>query len=303
MFKWIKDKSEANKARKEKEKIAQQLRSAAGEGDLETVLDIIKDYGHDLEIINHAPAESGHWTLADGTEVPETHGNAVWWAAFKGQMATLQALLEVQGIEINGYASEHQMNTPLLSAIIFQRGKIALVLAARPDLEPNKKNIWGEAPILHAVHFCPAVIPVLLKHPEINPNVTDGSEQTALHLLCRIAEKNLDDTHKVCIKELAQHKKTELDKCDDKKFTPLMRAAESGNKTACQALLRAGARKDLVNGQNCTALRLAELYGHNELAEFIKNYQPDSQADKLFSVKSSCAQVEMVTAATYRRLG
>lgn len=269
------------KGKKAKEKLASRLWSAAHSGDLDTVLQILRDTNHDLEIINYIGHVNGDvrrvFKNADGTTCEVHSGNAVNAAATSGQLATLKALLEVPGIGINYRGSGH-LYTPLAAAIVYGRKDAALELAARPDLDPNLDDLVGVAPIIYAIGFCPLVIPALIAHPGLDPNVTDAANKTALHILCnrRPDDEFLDE----CIQLLVDHPAIKIDARDDKMYTPLMYAAASGNTAACSSLLAAGANKTLLNAVDCTAERLAELNGYKELARMIREYDYGCDAEK-----------------------
>jgi Ankyrin repeats (3 copies) len=55
-------------------------------------------------------------------------------------------------------------------------------------------------------------------------------------------------------------------------LTPLMIAAGVGDRMMVQMLLRAGANTNIQNDQGQTALSIAELRGHTEIANILKNY-------------------------------
>lgn len=273
--------SDERKAIKAKKLLAGDLRRAAAGGDLDTVLRIIAECDGDLAVINHAK-KGELLKTSDGVKFQAYHPGALHAAAYAGRLATLKALLEVEGVAVNTFAQGIHLRTPLLIAIVYGKKDCALELLKHPRVDVNVRTpLFNEYALLMAVGFLPAVIPALAARADLNPNVKGGADQTALHILC----KKKYDQYDHCIEALLGHASIKVDLHDDQGYTPLMRAAVNGKSNVCQWLLDKGANKTLTNHTNCDAERLAALNGHEALASMIREYQPQeiSHAERMDS--------------------
>ena len=95
-----------------------------------------------------------------------------------------------------------------------------------------------------------------------DPNQVDALTRTALHYAAALGRDDM-------VGRLVQAGAL-LDIGDKDGFTPLMRAAQNGHILTVRRLLDAGAKANLVNANNHTALDLAVAAGAKEIAEILQ---------------------------------
>lgn len=291
MLNRLREQKEAARHQREVEKISHDLQDAAEKGEWDVVTQMVHLYGKDGDIIN-APR------LTDNGMPAAT---ALYLAAQKGHLETVNALLRAPSIKLNDMNFGDDLSTALLAAAKFGHAKVVMALAAQPKINPNLKGGMGVCPLTYAVYHCPEAIPVLLAANNIDVNNIDSDKRTPLAhaVLSPTAPR---DTLPEAVELLLKAENIDVDAHDHRGWTPLMHAAKKGSLPIAQALLAAGANHAKQNFEAKTAEQIAVQFKHDDIAAVLKAHaeskvevkdavaggQPDAQAvAKNFKTRSA----------------
>ncbi len=213
------------------------------------------------EIVQRPCPKSLQFLLKNGLNPNQTNKfqqTLLHLAAYKGQAANIEILLEQGGASIN--AQDLSKKTPLYLAVVQGHLSAAICLLDK-GADPRLCAIEGDT-ILHVAAFYgyAPLLQIILKHPigRTLIHVADGDGKQPIHKAVWTHDK--PDVMQLLL-EAGAHAgaKNAYD------YTPLHWAAKHGHAASAQVLIKAGASWDSLNKNNDTPLDLAIKWGQNQI--------------------------------------
>jgi ankyrin repeat protein len=205
----------------------------------------------------------------------EQGGTLLVSAARSGQLAFMNALLRFPDVQVN--AQDLAGLSALHYAIGLRRLDMVQALLARDDIDVNiqARAAHRRTPLLQAIEAdCPEIGWELLRHPNINVNITGKTGGSALILAIREA---IYHDHAEFFLALLSRPDLDLDARDEHGRTALMWAAWRGLHDVVRDLLARGADFELRDCWDRTALE-QDLHLHPRIRELFEvgGLQPSS---------------------------
>jgi ankyrin repeat protein len=212
-------------------------------------------------------SEKVRWLLSRGADAkyraPSGDDAMTVAASYRGNAASLGALLDA-GAEAEPPDTIKVKNSPLLFASMSGDPDAVSLLLSRGAKANPRPSASGDSPISEAVTFGRAEVVRALIAAGAK---IDLVESTGINLLHWATITNRASV----IPELARAG-VDIDAIDEHGFTPLMYAAtiDFGDTTTLEALLAAGASRDIRNGQGRTPRAQALYLRHGRLAQALR---------------------------------
>lgn len=201
--------------------------------------------------------------------------------------------LNINGTNLQGKTALHvicqkinpfnETNDPIrINWVLHERFRIKIIqeILAHKELDINKKSPQGNTALHYACttnQFRP--VELLLKHENINPNITNNSGDTPLHLAIKWTPATITIIPAIIL-ALTNHKKITINIPSEEENSPLHTAALFGNLSIFNHLLTQNAEINLEQTEN-------------PFETLLKHHPEDPWPEKLFQetcdlVKKSC---------------
>lgn len=177
-----------------------------------------------------------------------------------GMQEVVRILLARNDVDVNSLSDCH--DTPLHLASTVGNLNIVKILLARGDILPDIRNIGGRTPLSYAVFASAEIVEVLLAREDVEADSADEEGRT---LLSHAAKIGFCDTAKL----LLARQDVNVDSVGMYGQTPLSHAAENGHESMVRLLLAYGARPDIEDEEGMTPAAIADMVGHDEIAELL----------------------------------
>lgn len=151
--------------------------------------------------------------------------------------------------------------TPLHTAIAADACGAFQILINHRHTDLNAKSKNGDTPLILAVRSCADSMMKELLNLNIEINLGDNVQRTALHWAALVS--NL-----TALKELIK-KGANKDAQDEKEQTPLFLAAREGSYECVKILLEAGANKDITDHMDVSPRKIAEIKLHKDIVTLL----------------------------------
>ncbi|MDE0670487.1 MAG: LysM peptidoglycan-binding domain-containing protein [Caldilineaceae bacterium SB0662_bin_9] len=183
---------------------------------------------------------------------------------WKPDPEVLEILLRHRGIRPN--LRNHDGQTPLLEAIVFEHSAQVVILLDHPDTNPNIRDEHGWTPLYRAVvNENKDLVELLLDNREIDPNKRNDIGFTALY-------RAVYDENEDLVELLLDHRKTDPNIDTKKEWTPLFRAVSNGDRDIVEQLLEHDDIDAEIETQGWTPLMLARYEGFDRIARMLERH-------------------------------
>ena len=201
--------------------------------------------------------------------VQDIHGNTpLHIACREGHLECVKLIVKTSTVTVDPNLTNIKMQTALHIACRYGHRIIAEYLVTHTECNPNVQDIQRSTPLhILSLNSHLECVKLIVKNSTVtvDPNLTNGNKQTALHVACEYGHRNIAEY-------LVTHTECNPNVQDIQRSTPLHIISRIGHLECVKLIVKTSTVRvdpNLTNRYKQTALHIACEYDHRNIAEYL----------------------------------